>query len=126
MAENNNQNNQAKPQDINQLLKVRRDKLKNLQDAGRDPFQITKYEQTHHTDEVRCLYEEHESKLLAGRTAPSVEGLDEAEAKEILKQDYNDKRAIMDADPIHVSVAGRMLFKRVIGKASFCNIQDLK
>lgn len=126
MAENNNQNNQAKPQDINQLLKVRRDKLKNLQDAGRDPFQITKYEQTHHTDEVRCLYEEHESKLLAGRTAPSVEGLDEAEAKEILKQDYNDKRAIMDADPIHVSVAGRMLFKRVMGKASFCNIQDLK
>lgn len=126
MAENNNQNNQAKPQDINQLLKVRREKLKNLQDAGRDPFQITKYEQTHHTDEVRCLYEEHESKLLAGRTAPSVDGLDEAEAKEILKQDYNDKRAIMDADPIHVSVAGRMLFKRVMGKASFCNIQDLK
>lgn len=126
MAENNNQNNQAKPQDINQLLKVRREKLKNLQEAGKDPFQITKYDQTHHTDEVRCLYEAHEEKLLDGRTAPSVEGLDEAEAKEILKQDYNDKRAIMDADPIHVSVAGRMLFKRVMGKASFCNIQDLK
>lgn len=126
MAENNNQNNQAKPQDINQLLKIRREKLKNLQEAGRDPFQITKYEQTHHADEVRCLYEEHEGKLLAGRTAPSVDGLDETEAKEILKQDYNDKRAIMDADPIHVSVAGRMLFKRVMGKASFCNIQDLK
>lgn len=126
MAENNNQNNQTKPQDLNQLLKVRREKLKNLQDAGKDPFQITKYDQTHHTDEVRCLYEAHEEKLLAGRTAPSVEGLDEAEAKEILKQDYNDKRAIMDADPIHVSVAGRMLFKRVMGKASFCNIQDLK
>lgn len=126
MAENNNQNNQAKPQDLNQLLKVRREKLKNLQDAGKDPFQITKYDQTHHTDEVRCLYEAHEEKLLAGRTAPDVTGLDEAEAKEILKQDYNDKRAIMDADPIHVSVAGRMLFKRVMGKASFCNIQDLK
>ena len=126
MAENNNQNNQTKPQDLNQLLKVRREKLKNLQDAGKDPFQITKYDQTHHTDEVRCLYEAHEEKLLDGRTAPSVEGLDEAEAKEILKQDYNDKRAIMDADPIHVSVAGRMLFKRVMGKASFCNIQDLK
>lgn len=126
MAENNNKNNQAKPQDINQLLKVRREKLKNLQEAGKDPFQITKYDQTHHTDEVRCLYEAHEEKLLDGRTAPSVEGLDEAEAKEILKQDYNDKRAIMDADPIHVSVAGRMLFKRVMGKASFCNIQDLK
>lgn len=126
MAENNNQNNQAKPQDINQLLKVRREKLKNLQEAGKDPFQITKYDQTHHTDEVRCLYEAHEEKLLAGRTAPSVDGLDEAEAKEILKQDYNDRRAIMDAEPIHVSVAGRMLFKRVMGKASFCNIQDLK
>lgn len=126
MAENNNQNNQAKPQDLNQLLKVRREKLKNLQEAGKDPFQITKYEQTHHTDEVRCLYEAHEEKLLAGRTAPDVAGLDEAQAKEILKQDYNDKRAIMDADPIHVSVAGRMLFKRVMGKASFCNIQDLK
>ncbi|MCM1287770.1 MAG: lysine--tRNA ligase [Clostridium sp.] len=126
MAENNNQNNQVKPQDTNQLLKVRREKLKNLQEAGRDPFQITKYEQTHHTDEVRCLYEEHERTLLAGRTAPSVDGLDEAEAKELLKQDYNEKRAIMDADPIHVSVAGRMLFKRVMGKASFCNIQDLK
>lgn len=126
MAENNNQNNQVKPQDLNQLLKVRREKLKNLQDAGKDPFQITKYDQSHHTDEVRCLYEAHEEKLLAGRTAPDVAGLDEAEAKEILKQDYNDKRAIMDADPIHVSVAGRMLFKRVMGKASFCNIQDLK
>ena len=126
MAENNNQNNQTKPQDLNQLLKVRREKLKNLQDAGKDPFQITKYDQTHHTDEVRCLYEAHEEKLLSGRTAPDVAGLDEAEAKEILKQDYNDKRAIMDADPIHVSVAGRMLFKRVMGKASFCNIQDLK
>ncbi len=126
MAENNNQNNQAKPQDLNQLLKVRREKLKNLQEAGKDPFQITKYEQTHHTDEVRCLYEAHEEKLLAGKTAPDVAGLDEAQAKEILKQDYNDKRAIMDADPIHVSVAGRMLFKRVMGKASFCNIQDLK
>lgn len=126
MAENNNQNNQAKPQDLNQLLKVRREKLKNLQDAGKDPFQITKYDQTHHTDEVRCLYEAHEEKLLSGRTAPDVAELDEAAAKEILKQDYNDKRAIMDADPIHVSVAGRMLFKRVMGKASFCNIQDLK
>ncbi|MCM1172761.1 MAG: lysine--tRNA ligase [Clostridium sp.] len=126
MAENNNQNNQAKHQDTNQLLKVRREKLKNLQEAGKDPFQITKYEQTHHTDEVRCLYEEHERTLLAGRVTPSVDGRDEAEAKELLKQDYNEKRAIMDADPIHVSVAGRMLFKRVMGKASFCNIQDLK
>ena len=128
MAENKNnqQSNQAKPQDVNQLLKVRREKLQNLQDAGKDPFQITKYDQTHHTDDVRTLYEAHEAKLLAGRVAPSVNGLSEEEAKDVLNQDYNERRAIMDADPIHVSIAGRMLFKRVMGKASFCNIQDLK
>ena len=128
LAENkqNNQQNQAKPQDVNQLLKVRREKLQNLQDAGKDPFQITKYDQTHHTDEVRTIYEAHEAKLLAGRTTPSVEGLSEEEAKAVMDQDYNERRAIMDADPIHVSIAGRMLFKRVMGKASFCNIQDLK
>ena len=126
MAENNNQNNQVKQQDLNQLLKVRRDKLKNLQDAGKDPFQITKYEQTHHTDEVRDLYDAHEAKLLAGRAEPSVDGLSEEEAKDVINQDYNERRAIMDASPIHVSIAGRMMFKRVMGKASFCNIQDLK
>ena len=128
LAENkqNNQQNQAKPQDVNQLLKVRREKLQNLQDAGKDPFQITKYDQTHHTDEVRTIYEAHEAKLLAGRTTPSVEGLSEEEAKAVMDQDYNERRAIMDADPIHVSIAGRMLFKRVMGKASFCKIQDLK
>ncbi len=128
MAENkqNNQQNQAKPQDVNQLLKVRREKLQNLQEAGKDPFRITQYDQTHHTDEVREIYEAHEAKLLAGRQAPSVDGLSEEEAKEVSKQDYNERRAIMDAEPIRVSIAGRMLFKRVMGKASFCNIQDLK
>ena len=50
-------------QDINQLLKVRREKLANLQAAGKDPFVITKYDQTHHTDEVRELYEAHEKEL---------------------------------------------------------------
>ena len=127
MAENNNnKNNNAKPQDVNQLLKVRREKLANLQEAGKDPFVVTKYDQTHHTDDVRSLYEEHEAKLLAGRAAPSVEGLSEEEAKAVLDNDYNERRAIMDADPIRVSLAGRMMFKRVMGKASFCNIQDLK
>ncbi len=127
MAEKNNQNNnQAKPQDLNQLLKVRREKLSNLQEAGKDPFQITKYDQTHHTDEVRDIYQAHEDKLLAGRETPSVEGLSEEEAKDIINQDYNDRRSIMDADPIRVSIAGRMMFKRVMGKASFCNIQDIK
>ena len=127
MAENNNQNNnQAKPQDLNQLLKVRREKFHALQEAGKDPFRITKYDQTHHTDDVRTLYEEHEAKLLSGRVAPNTDGLSEEEAKDVLNNDYNERRAIMDADPIHVSIAGRMLFKRVMGKASFCNIQDLK
>ena len=57
---------------------------------------------------------------------PSVEGMDEAQAREVLNADYNERRAIMDAEPIMVSIAGRMMFKRVMGKASFCNIQDLK
>ena len=118
--------NQAPEQDINQLLKIRREKLAALQEAGRDPFKITKYDQTHHTDECVKLYEEHEAKLLAGRSIPSVEGLDEAAAREIINNDYNERRAIMDASPINVSIAGRMMFKRVMGKASFCNIQDLK
>ena len=127
MAEKNNQNNnQSKPQDLNQLLKVRREKLSNLQEAGKDPFQITKYDQTHHTDEVRDIYQAHEDKLLAGRVAPSVEGLSEEEARDVINQDYNDRRSIMDADPIKVSIAGRMMFKRVMGQASFCNIQDIK
>ncbi|MDO4735073.1 MAG: lysine--tRNA ligase, partial [Lachnospiraceae bacterium] len=124
MAEKNNQNNQQ--QDVNQLLKVRREKLAALQEAGADPFKITKYDQTHHTDEAKALYEAHEEKLLAGRTAVNTDGMEEQEAKEAKKADYNERRAIMDADPIHVSIAGRMMFKRVMGKASFCNIQDLK
>ena len=75
-------------QDINQLRKVRREKLANLQEAGKDPFQITKYDQTHHSVEVKENYEELEGK--------------------------------------QVSIAGRMMSKRVMGKASFCNVQDLK
>ena len=51
-------------------------------------------------------------------------GLEEQQAKDVLNQDYNERREIMDASPIHVSIAGRMMFKRVMGKASFCNIQD--
>ena len=128
MAEQNKQpqNNQKPEQDVNQLLKVRREKLAALQEAGKDPFQITRYDQTHHTDEAKELYIAHEEKLLAGHAAPNVEGMEEAEAREVLNADYNERRAIMDADPIMVSIAGRMMFKRVMGKASFCNIQDLK
>ncbi|MBR5952504.1 MAG: lysine--tRNA ligase, partial [Pseudobutyrivibrio sp.] len=113
-------------QDINQLLQVRRDKLAALQEAGKDPFQITKFDQTHHTDEARALYEEHEAKLLAGRAAVNTDGMDEEAAKQAVNDDYNERRAIMDAQPIHVSIAGRMMFKRVMGKASFCNIRDRK
>ncbi len=121
---NNNQNTQQ--QDINQLLKVRREKLATLQESGKDPFVITKFDQTHHSLEVKSLYEAHEAKLLEGRQAPDVEGMDEQQAREVLRADYNERRSIMDAQPIQVTIAGRMMFKRVMGKASFCNIQDLK
>ena len=82
------QKTQQKEQDINALLKVRREKLENLQSEGKDPFVITKYDVTHHSCEVKEQYN-----TLEGKT---------------------------------VSVAGRMMFKRVMGKASFCNIQDLQ
>ena len=117
---------EQKKQDTNQLLKVRREKLADLQANGKDPFQITKFDQTHHSLEVKELYEAHEAELLKDRETPDVEGLDEAQAREVLKKDYEERREIMDASPIHVAIAGRMMFKRVMGKASFCNIQDLQ
>ena len=86
MAEQNNQAKQEQQQDIGQLLKVRREKLANLQEAGKDPFQITKYDVTHHSTEIKERYGE-----LEGKT---------------------------------VRVAGRVMSKRIMGKASFCNIQD--
>ena len=86
MGEKNQQKNQQKTQDVSQLQKVRRDKLAELQAAGNDPFVIVKYDQTHHSAQIRDNFEE-------------LEGKD-------------------------VSIAGRMMFKRVMGKASFCNIQD--
>jgi lysyl-tRNA synthetase class 2 len=120
-----NQKNAQEP-DMNQLRKVRRDKLAELQQNGRDPFQITKFDQTHHSLEVKDLYEAHEAELLKDHQEPNVEGMDEEQAKEALKKDYEERRSIMDANPIHVAIAGRMMFKRVMGKASFCNIQDLQ
>ena len=74
--------------DLNQLRKVRREKLADLQENGKDPFLITKYEQTHHSQEIKEHYEELEGK--------------------------------------RVSIAGRMMSKRIMGKASFCNVQDLQ
>ncbi len=97
MAEN--QNNQSAPQqDISQLEKVRRDKLAELQAAGKDPFQITKYDQTYHTSEILEHFDE-----LAGEL---------------------DEEGNYTKEPVTVSIAGRMLFKRVMGKASFANLQD--
>lgn len=123
---NQNNNKGGQQQDVNQLLKVRREKLQNLQEAGKDPFQITKYNVTHHSSDVKELYNAHEAEILGDRKAPDVEGLDDAAKREVINNDYNERREIMDAKPIEVSIAGRMMFKRVMGKASFCNIQDVK
>ena len=81
-------NNQPVEQDLNQILKARREKLAALQEAGKDPFVITKFDQTHHSQEIKDNYDELEGKV--------------------------------------VTIAGRMMFKRVMGKASFCNIQDFQ
>ena len=81
-----NQKNAQEP-DMNQLRKVRRDKLAELQQNGRDPFQITKFDQTHHSLEVKGLYEAHEAELLKDHQTPNVEGMDEEQAKEALKKD---------------------------------------
>ena len=81
------QNTNVQEQDIHQLLKVKREKLANLQEAGKDPFQITKYDVTHHSTDIKNNFEE-----LEGKT---------------------------------VRIAGRVMSKRVMGKASFCNVQDL-
>ena len=90
MAEQQNQNKNAnaKEQDIHQLLKVRREKLAELQAEGKDPFQITKYDQDTHSADIKDNYAEYDGKK--------------------------------------VSIAGRIMSKRVMGKASFCNVQDLK
>ena len=82
------QNKNAQEQDLNKLLKVRREKLAELQENGKDPFQIVKYDATHHSQEIKDAFDELEGKS--------------------------------------VSVVGRIMSKRVMGKASFCNIQDLK
>ena len=124
MGENNR--NQAVEPDLNQIRKNKREKLANLQAAGKDPFVITKYDQTHHSVDAKNEYVEHEKELIGDRPEVNVEGLDEAAAKEALSNDYNERRAIMDASPINVSIAGRIMLKRVMGKASFANVSDLK
>ena len=88
MSEQKQQNKGGQTQDLNELLKVRRNKLAELQEAGKDPFQITKYDVSHHSVEIKEHFEELEDQ--------------------------------------EVTVAGRMMSKRIMGKASFCNIQDLQ
>ena len=134
MAENNQKNKGEQQQDINQLLKVRREKLANLQAEGKDPFQITKYDQTHHTDEAKSIYEAYEKETLKDYVEPELppepeEGADNetiSAYRQAKKEAYNKKREILDANAPKVSIAGRMMFKRVMGKASFANIRDLK
>ncbi len=115
-------------QDTKQLLKVRREKLENLQADGRDPFKITKFDQTHHTEEAKAVYEAHEKEVLGDRPAfdPAPYGDDEEALRQAKKEEYNERRAIMDAKPISVKLAGRIMSKRVMGKASFCHIQDVQ
>ena len=137
MAEQNNKSNQPadnQAQDLNQLLKVRREKLEELQSAGKDPFVITKYDQTHHTDDAISLYEEYEKETLKDYNEPALPEEPAADAdneviaayRQAKKEAYNKKREILDANAPKVSIAGRMMFKRVMGKASFANIRDLK
>ena len=104
MADNQNQ---QKTEDINQLKKVRREKLANLQAEGKDPFQIVKYDQTHHAQEIRDNFETLE-------VVPETD----AEGKQITPE-----LSEIPAEK-QVSLAGRMMSKRVMGKASFANLQD--
>ncbi len=122
---NNNENN-APVQDISEQSRIRREKLANMQAEGKDPFVITKYDVTHHTADAKAIYDEHETKLIGDRQPVNVDGMPEEDARAAKKADYNERREIMDAQPIDVSVAGRMILKRVMGKASFATITDLK
>ncbi len=98
------QNQNKQEPDINQLLKVRREKLAELQEAGNDPFVITKYDVTYHTADARAEFNEKFPAPAEGEEAPEIS----------------------EEERINVSVAGRLMSKRVMGKASFGNIQDLK
>ncbi len=120
----NNNTQQPEEQDLGQLLKVRREKLANLQEAGKDPFVITRYDVTYHATDCDREYSELEAKLLGDRPPVDVTGLPEEEARPKRKADYEERRAIMDAQPINVSIAGRLMSKRIMGKASFSNLQD--
>ncbi len=133
MAEQNQNKNQnaEQQQDLNQLLKVRREKLADLQNAGKDPFVITKYDVTHHTTEAAAQYEAQEKEILKDYQEPELvepaEGADDETVsayRKAKKEAYNARREMLDAKPINVSLAGRIMSKRIMGKAAFSNIQD--
>ncbi|MBQ1451717.1 MAG: lysine--tRNA ligase [Clostridia bacterium] len=127
MAENQNpavEEHELTAEETNEQRQIRIEKLKALQEAGCDPFQVMTADQTFHTSEAKEAYAALEAKLIGEIKEPDVDGLDEQAAREAKKAAYNERRAVMDAQPIEVAIAGRMLFKRVMGKASFCNIQD--
>ena len=124
MADNNENRATEQTEDLGRLLAVRREKLAALQEAGKDPFVITKYAVSHHSTDARSEYEELEKKLIGDRPEVNTEGMSEEDARAAKKADYEEKRAIMDASAIRVTIAGRMMSKRVMGKASFCNIKD--
>jgi len=127
MAENQNpavEEHELTAEETNEQRQIRIEKLKALQEAGADPFQVMTADQTFHTTEAKEAYAALEAKLIGEIKEPDVDGLDEQAAREAKKAAYNERRAVMDAQPIEVAIAGRMLFKRVMGKASFCNIQD--
>ena len=84
------QNNKGKDQDLNKLQMVRREKLADLQAAGKDPFVITKYDVQQHSADVKEMYTAHEAELLKDRKELDVTGLDEEQAKEAVKKDYED------------------------------------
>ncbi|SCW67696.1 lysyl-tRNA synthetase, class II [Ruminococcaceae bacterium YRB3002] len=114
MADNeNNQNNQS-TQNISEQNKIRREKLLAMQEAGKDPFQITKFDAADHSVDAKAKYEALDQEL----KEEIGSGLSEEEAAEKLKQLHEEHK-------IYVSVAGRMMLKRVMGKASFATIMDL-
>ncbi|SMC54794.1 lysyl-tRNA synthetase, class II [Oscillospiraceae bacterium] len=110
-----NENPQQQTVNVNEQIKIRQDKLKAMQEEGKDPFVITKYDVTDHSSEAKEKFEELDAKLKA-TIDPS---LDEEAAAEALKELHENEK-------ITVSVAGRMLLKRVMGKASFATVSDLK
>ena len=124
MADNNENRATEQTEDLGRLLAVRREKLAALQAAGKDPFVITKYAVSHHSTDARSEYEALEKKLIGDRPEVNTDGMSEEDARAAKKADYEEKRAVMDASAIRVTIAGRMMSKRVMGKASFCNIKD--